>query len=362
MTIDVWMLRRLYFQAEFRLRLLLFLKRQKIELVILEDILATFPPSNANNPQLAQVHRTMMSTVINQGAHIGEIYYRSRLQKIDSFFEVSFYDRTVIGRDLKIEDLERVDPYKSVLELPQDDNTYDQAGAIEYPVSSVKDLTQYGARRLDLFRNAKGNEEEVAAIEGKITQAIAKAARSPRLAEKVKSPGAKELGMQANVFLDINQNTHKDVNQDINKELLKQLEQYEQVPYNALRNEERWEDATIEALLISFSEGTPFTPTAEMMQKGKFQPISLPTLFTKELYKEDAKEYSGLFSDQILVTHAWAFASTQHLPLFHRLQRSADFLLFAKLKTGYRVLIVSQQEAASFKSYLHRHCNEERFR
>lgn len=364
MTVDETMLRRTLFQTMLRLRQFFF--KQRIEFAIPAEIIPQLPHSNAQNPQLKLFHQILLGTLRKQAIRKANDYLRSRKQKIDSLFEQKLLtEHLLLDRDLTEADLNKTDPFKSVLEIPQEDAPYDQFGAIEYEVNSIDDLKNYATRRLDTFEKAGAPLEAVAAIQREIDLVIKKAQNSPWLLKSTLRSSTNDLGMEADIHTDVNQEIDQDVNQEIDQELLNELSVYENFPHHYLGHEDFWHPEHIKQLFQALTKNQPFTPSTLPGQSNvKFDFYSLPELFNKcqfqyEQQSKKYQQYGHLFTDRIQVTRAWAYSTRAALPVFHRAQRPAEAILIYKNETGYKALLLSQYEAKRFKQTLHKNAQKD---
>ncbi len=349
MTVDETMLRRSFFQTMLRLRQ--FFAGQRIEYVIPEDLLPTFPTSSAQHKQLMLILRALMGSIRNQAICKGKHYFRSRKQKIDSLFEQTLLtNHLLIDRNLTLKDLEQIGPYKKVMLIPQNDLPYDQFGALEYSVSAIADLERHGAARVASFREGGGDEQTALWFEEEIRKVIQKAAASQWMIDQVPSPGVNELGMEVDILNEVNQNVEKNVEQEIDVELLKELQMYQDIKSYSTRDDTTWKPKDIEALLTALLSNTPLP--VEMQKKDGFTPLPLQELFDQKHYSYK-QDFSSVFDAQVQVTKTWAFTNNQPLPVFHCSQRPAGQVLVFQAPEGYRALLLSQKEAGRFKAFLH---------
>lgn len=372
MTVDETILDRAVWQNILRLRLIAF--KQGIEFIIPIDILPLLLHALKNDPALSKIlendqelkeklksdeyltnlienvteYKLFCSllgrALLNQAIAKGKEYGRSRKQKIDSLFEqVLLVDHLLLDRDLKQEDLDKLGPFKNVLELPQEDSPYDQDGALDVQVDSIHDLIAYGNRRLELFKKAGGKEEEVKKLSEEIKKVIEKAAKSPWLLKTTPSPGVSELGMEVDILNEVTKNVN--VDQEINQELLQELQIYETSQGLRYRPEKVWEENEMETFLKEVSKGEKsksISPLTEVMA-GYGNPNE------KTPYK---KPYNTLFTDSIQGTSSWIFTTNLYLPVFHQMQRPAENILLVEREGKYQAILLSSSEANQFKYFL----------
>lgn len=344
MTLDEAMLRRTFFQTVLRLRGYFF--QQDVEFVIPEYILKTFFPVQAEHKDVAIILSALIHAIKNQAIRKSQDFFRACKQKIDNIFRQNLLVDRLLPEKLTHKTLkEKFLPFKEVTIANQEDNPYDQFGALEYTVDSLESLRLYKIHKLALFRKGEPAEEIVITITEAIDEIIEAASKSPYLPKTVIESGCEDLGMHVDILVETALQIQKETKQEINQELRQELLKYQSISSGILRDEENWDNKTIPPFLKKLIE---LEPT---------HLLTLPDLFDKKHFSY-TRDFTKVFSPEILVTPSWANTCQTTLPVFHKMQRPAETLLIVLTTAGYRAVVLAQKEAKQFKSFLHTNYNK----
>lgn len=347
LTLDETMLRRTLFQTVMRERELFL--NQEVEFVIPHNLLpilqACSPNKEISNEHLKRVLDIVILSIINQANTKTNHYYRSCKQKIDYVFRQNLLEEFLTDQPLTLQYIqEHFPPYKATTVTTQADKPYDQFGALEYPVESMKSLEAYRNRKLATFPK---NHARFKMIEEQTKAIIDEAKKSQYLPKTVQEGGGEELGTEVDVLTEVASEVNQEVDQEIEQELFEELEIYQKAPTGNLRRENYWKPETIKDFLTHLASG---------QEDLSFKNLSLLLSDNHYPYEHD---YSNVFSEAIQATASWIFSTNKLLPVFHKMQRPLDQILIVKHTTGFRAIALSQYEAKQFKCYLKENQNLE---
>lgn len=343
MTMDEAMLRRSLFQTIMRERD--FFLNQEVEFVIPEyllGILKSHTDQKIDNEGLRLLLANLILSIKNQAIAKSKHYFRSCKQKIDAIFRQNLLDTFVTKKPLTHDFIQEQFPfYQGTTLTSQSDNPYDQFGALEYSVDSLKSLEAYRDHKLSKFPL---NHPQRNKIEQEIQSILDEAKASSYMPATVLEAGSRDLGMQVDVLTEVSVEVEQETEQEIEQEILQELQIYQQIKIGNLKSEKEWQDREIESFLdnIRGNKDTQLKELSSLLSGTYFR------------YQQD---YSKVFSSGIRVTDSWIFATERYLPVFHKMQRPLDQLLIVKNGKGYEAIALSQNEARQFKSFLERNQN-----
>ena len=242
---------------------------------------------------------------------IQNVVKKAARRKLDDASENAGALREAIGR------------YKSVLFEDQEDDPFGQYRAIGHVTDPA---TQLEARKNQILAKLPPElrEEVEAELNGLVEQA-----RTDRLLPRAVPAGGAGTAVQTQVT--VQQQTQLAVEQSVQQELQQEEELYNYQAEGRPAKEKLW---------LGIRELNRHLTSASAACRGRCQTPS-------GVLQTD--RYAELFPDDFFMTNNFRQTLTAQIPIFHRLNKEAKFVLLIKTPTGYQKVLLSQYDAAVFR-------------
>lgn len=268
----------------------------------------------------------------NQKEQIEEAALIHYVQEIDSLFAHSIDEKiALLSKQMKeINDqtiARTIMKYRKFLVVETEEDPYEQYGRLKGTVDTKKMLGEYLDKKLKAYEEI----EKDSSIQKEVEQIRQRIQQSSVLPEKVVTFSNTDREQTVEVEVNTEVNKEQDVDQDREKEQEKELNLYNGVEEFQLRMESKMNEGE----LLEIINGKKLTPIRHQLQKYKY-----------------LHPYDTLFKEDICATDNFYYSTGQVLPIFHKMQKPAEQILFFQTEEGMRAVFVSEEECRSIKEIL----------
>jgi hypothetical protein len=330
MTCDPGMLERTFFQGAMRARQLLF--GQDLEYVIHKGAKDSFIN------EAARVKDILLTCIKNQAIRKSKDLYKAYLQKLDYALK-DYALKQLLGSD-RYGRASAYKKYEKILVDTMEDSPYKQFGTLNAEISPIDALKKYSKV---CARRCGSANELVAALEQIIKDAEQNKELMPQKVAGNSSIGSQEAEQEVETQVEVHQEHVVEIELDL--EAQKEVESYKMYGKRDCYSETVWKESEVEEFL-----------------KGDFKNIkrhrieTLSKLLSAETAKlrgiKYTKDYKNIFDENLFVTKNFAHTVIDALPVFHKLQKNGEQILFVQDGDQFNAYFLSLKEALFFKNFL----------
>jgi curved DNA-binding protein CbpA len=349
-TVDHKIIRRSFLQGMLRLRG--YFKGQDLEYVLPQNELGHFSGTKDQIPTHAQL---LEKTVINQAMRISEETLRSYKQKIDNAVRKVVID-CLLEASNEREQREIFSQHKSLLLVTQTTDLFAQFGEVEAIVPSMDSLEKYRKEKEDQLKKITSNEEVLHKAKNSLDTILKSARESLYLPSHTQS-AVQELGKEREISVEVQVEQEINVEQELSQDLRRELEEYQ----NGILSYEIFSEIPWKKEYLR--EGNSLNP--QYITLGSYINSPKDKNRAPEIYMlssllgashwngwEYQDSYYKLFTGDLWVSPNFAFTTESNSPVFSKLQKNAEQILFVRKSDGIKAILISSLEAEFFKDYI----------
>jgi hypothetical protein len=336
-------IRRSFLQGMLRLRG--YFERQDLEYVIPQDEIEHFSGHKEKIPTHEEI---LQKTVQNQAIRIGDETLRSYKQKIDNALRQVAIEKILDAKGISWQ-RSLFSQFQDVLEVKQEVDLFKLFGSPESYVPSIESLEKYRQEKEALFVKLSRDRTLNKEVKNLLDVIMNSARKSPYLPSEVKAVKGGDLGSQREIAQEIS--VQREVDQELNQDLRKELDEYLSMGETFEFKEVPWHESQI-SNSISTSSPNSWQNAFRDILGAHPQIYTLPDLLSEKTPFTYKNPYHMLFEKDLWISDNYAHTIQEITPIFSKLQKNAEQILFIKQSDGLKGILVSSLEAALFKSHL----------